>query len=93
MIDPDTIRWDPWTPSDLAPHLRGIGKPWYVVGGWALDLWQRKQTRDHEDLEFCILRDDFEAFQRRLLAYPLYAAIQGRLTPLDLTNLSQGKQF
>jgi hypothetical protein len=47
-------------------RLRGISAPWCVVGGWALDLWHGYQTREHEDLEFTILRHDYSAFTQRL---------------------------
>jgi len=30
-----------------------------VVGGWAIDLYLGEQTREHEDLEVAISRDDF----------------------------------
>jgi predicted glycosyl hydrolase (DUF1957 family) len=31
---------------------------WWVGGGWAIDLWLGDQSRDHEDIEVCILRRD-----------------------------------
>ncbi|WP_226951337.1 nucleotidyltransferase domain-containing protein [Rhizobium terrae] len=50
----------------LSERLDGIGKPWCVVGGWALDLWHGHQTREHEDLEFTVLRGDVPLFRERL---------------------------
>ncbi|MBA8881088.1 type IV secretory pathway TraG/TraD family ATPase VirD4 [Phyllobacterium myrsinacearum] len=31
--------WDAWTPELLFERFRYQHPPWYVVGGWALDLW------------------------------------------------------
>ncbi|WP_411859249.1 nucleotidyltransferase domain-containing protein [Burkholderia sp. BKH01] len=37
---------------------------WCIVGGWALDLWHGARTREHGDLEFTILREDFGGFRQ-----------------------------
>ena len=58
--------WSAWHPSELAGRLGAIAKPWCIVGGWALDLWQGRQTRDHEDLEFAVLREDVDIFRQCL---------------------------
>ena len=31
---------------------------WWVGGGWFIDLWLGRQTREHEDIELCVLRTD-----------------------------------
>lgn len=77
-LDPD--RWNSWTPSELAIRLNNVNHPWCIVGGWALDLWLGEQTRDHDDLEFTILRQDFWAFQQVLCDHELYIAHEGELT-------------
>ena len=73
----DEDAWRPWHPAELARRLSGISKPWCVVGGWALDLWHGRQTRDHEDLEFTILRDDFKAFRRWLKGMRFHTVASG----------------
>src|SRR5690348_7365284 len=35
-----------------------IGAWWAVAGGWAIDMWLGRQTRDHHDIEVAVLRDD-----------------------------------
>ncbi len=50
-FEPDLREWHPWTPSDVANSLRSVRVPWYIAGGWALDLFLGEQTRPHEDLE------------------------------------------
>lgn len=41
-------------------------KPWFICGGWALDLFLDKETRDHEDIEIGIFREDQEALRKYL---------------------------
>lgn len=74
--------WNPWTPRELAGLLCTVEGPWYVAGGWALDLWHGAQTRPHEDLEFAVLPRDFDAFRALLPDLAFFTAHQGRLAPL-----------
>ena len=55
---PDVEKWEPWQPRELSKKLHRAQRHWYVVGGWALDLWRRKETRAHADIESCCLRKD-----------------------------------
>ncbi|WP_323747549.1 nucleotidyltransferase domain-containing protein [Catenulispora rubra] len=48
-----------WTPPEIAQRLAGVATPWYVAGGWALDLFLGRQTRRHADLEIAIPAADF----------------------------------
>jgi len=74
---PDHGAWSAWHPAELARRLGTMSKPWCVVGGWALDLWHGYQTREHEDLEFTILRSDFSAFRRCLDGMRFYTVGNG----------------
>jgi hypothetical protein len=49
---------------------------WWVGGGWAIDLWLGRQTRDHEDIEICIYRHDQAAIAAACSDWQL-------LTPID----------
>src|SRR5690349_11434383 len=56
------------TLEDLRAVARWLGDfdaPWWVAGGWAIDLWVGGVSRDHSDIEISILRED----QARLYAY------------------------
>jgi hypothetical protein len=33
-------------------------RPWFIAGGWAIDLFVGRETRKHEDIEIAILRED-----------------------------------
>ena len=37
--------WAPWTPKEVAERLKDVTVPWYVAGGWAIDLFLGRQTR------------------------------------------------
>lgn len=75
--EPDQEAWDAWHPAELTRRLAGLSQPWCVVGGWALDLWLGNQTREHEDLEFTILRADFCRFRQALHGMAFYTADSG----------------
>lgn len=77
MTIPDQEAWDAWEPEELARRLCDIHLPWCVVGGWALDLWHGAQTREHDDLEFTILRQDFSRFRRAFSDLEFYTAHAG----------------
>ena len=51
--------------------LEQFDKPWFVAGGWALDLFLGRQTRDHTDIEIAIFREDQLALQRILKGWRL----------------------
>ncbi len=84
-LSPDEIealhaRWSScWTPSEVAQQLAGIGTPWYVAAGWALDLFRGRQTRIHGDIEIAIPAASFPEVRRRFPAYAFDAAGSGRI--------------
>ncbi|MGQ2916844.1 MULTISPECIES: nucleotidyltransferase domain-containing protein [Rhizobium] len=76
---PDQDAWEAWSPAELFRRLGRVSRPWCVVGGWALDLWHGKKTREHEDLEFTILRADLGIFRRELNDVEFYTVNDGVL--------------
>ena len=74
--------WKPWRPEELAARLQSAGRPWCVAGGWALDLWLGRETREHGDLEFSVLSRDVPLFRARLAELSFFAAHDGAVTPL-----------
>lgn len=66
MIPLDDDAWDAWSPDELHQRLREATSPWYVAGGWALDVWHGEATRAHQDLEFVALREDANAVRALL---------------------------
>jgi len=61
---------DPFaTPRRVAALMAGFPRPWYLAGGWALDVWLRGVTRPHEDIEIAILRRDQDEIRRHLAGW------------------------
>ncbi|MEV0902850.1 hypothetical protein [Actinoplanes sp. NPDC049802] len=54
-----------WTPAEVAHRLAGAATPWYVAAGWALDLFQGEQTRDHHDIEIGVPAARFPEIRAR----------------------------
>jgi hypothetical protein len=42
----------------VAAYFAKSSLPWYVAGGWAVDLFLGRQTRPHQDIEVAVLRRD-----------------------------------
>ncbi|MER5769816.1 nucleotidyltransferase domain-containing protein [Streptomyces sp. NPDC001985] len=73
-------RWSScWTPAEVARRLAGIGTPWYVAAGWALDLFRGERTRAHGDIEIAIPAASFPGVRRRFPGYVFDAAGGGRI--------------
>jgi hypothetical protein len=53
-------------PLAIATLLEGVGAPWWIGGGWAIDLFLGRVTRAHQDVDVVILRRDQERFRRHL---------------------------
>jgi len=73
-------RWSScWTPSAVAQQLGGIGTPWCVAAGWALDLFRGTQTRRHGDIEIAIPAAGFPELRERFRGYRFDAVSSGRI--------------
>ncbi|GAA4339705.1 hypothetical protein GCM10023086_74890 [Streptomyces venetus] len=79
-IDALHLRWSScWAPSEVAQQLAGIGTPWYVAAGWALDLFRGRQTRAHGDIEIAIQAASFPEVRHRFPGYVFDAVGSGRI--------------
>ena len=69
---------DPFaSPRRIAALMAGFPRPWYLAGGWALDVWLRHATRPHEDIEIAILRRDQEGIRRHLAGWEFDKVVPG----------------
>ncbi len=82
-FEPDLSAWDAWHPSDVARHLASVDGTWYVTAGWALDLFQGRQTRDHDDIEVAVPAHGFSNVRLALPEFELYAIADGLAHPRD----------
>jgi hypothetical protein len=77
----DGYRWDPLSPAQAASLLDGLGAPWWIAGGWAIDLHLGRTTREHGDLDVAILRDAQPRLSVGLEGSDIHVAHDGELTP------------
>lgn len=54
-------RWRPMTPAEFAHQMDGFDRPWWLVGGWAVEA-ATGLRREHEDLDVSILVQDVPEF-------------------------------
>jgi hypothetical protein len=78
---PENSRWEPLTPQEVAERLRGLEIPWWIAGGWALDLFLGRQTRAHNDIEIAIFRGDEETLRAHLKGWEFFIAEKGSFIP------------
>jgi hypothetical protein len=76
--------WEPINPEGLGELLCDFARPWWICGGWALDLFLGRETRRHDDLDVALLRQDQLALYHHLRAWDLhYATTTHTLEPWD----------
>lgn len=73
--------WAPLRPREAASLFRDCPFPWWIAGGWALDLFAGEQTREHADLDIEVLRRNQRVIQQHLAGWDLHAAHGGALRP------------
>lgn len=84
---PDPEAWDTWPPRLIADRLADVDMPWYVAGGWAIDLFRGAPTRDHEDIEIAVPAERFSEVATRFPECDFYVAGGGRQVPVSPETL------
>lgn len=67
--------------SEATDLLAGFDRPWFVAGGWAIDLYLRTVRRAHKDVDVAIFRDDQLAFQKYLSGHEMKKLVGRELVP------------
>jgi hypothetical protein len=76
--------WERLQPDDAAALFADFDGPWWIAGGWALDLFLDAETRPHDDVDVALLRRDQAALHRLLKGWDLrYATPEHTLSPRD----------
>lgn len=70
MKPPTTI---PEPVARVAELMASFGPTWYLCGGWAVDSWLGRQTRQHGDIDITIFESDQRALFDHLSAWQLIA--------------------
>jgi len=78
----ENVAWEPWAPEEVASRLSETRARWYVVAGWALDLFVGRQTRPHDDIEIGVPAKSFPEIREALAEYDFDVVDSGRRWPL-----------
>jgi hypothetical protein len=77
--------YGPWDPFDLEAgraFFDGFDRPWWLVGGWAIEAFT-EAPREHEDLDVSILACDVPAFREFIGdSWHLWTIADGSMRPL-----------
>lgn len=57
--------WSPLDPAGVAGFMAGFPRPWWIVGGWAIEAFTRA-PREHEDVDLSILACDVPALREHV---------------------------
>ena len=69
--------------------LKQFERPWFVAGGWALDLFLGRITRDHSDFEVALFREDQLELQRILKGWRLELSTQEGRRIMDAQRVAR----
>ena len=74
--------WSPLSPVEIAQELAGFARPWWVVGGWAIEA-ATGFRREHEDTDISILACDVPALVAHVAGrWHVWNNVGGVLHPL-----------
>lgn len=74
--------WRAAIPREAAAWFASLNVPWWIAGGWALDLFAENQSRPHKDLDVGILRKDALQVVAFLPSWEVFEAKNSTLTRL-----------
>jgi Aminoglycoside-2''-adenylyltransferase len=75
--------WRSVGPAEVRDWLAPISEPWWIAGGWALDLFLGEVSRPHGDIDVGIFRGDAPKICATLSAWEFFEAQAGSLTRLE----------
>ncbi len=73
----------------VAGMMSAFRPSWCLCGGWAIDAWLGRQTRDHGDVDISVFHDDQRALFEHLAAWELIA--HDARVPGNSTELWDGR--
>src|SRR5215212_7210429 len=63
---------EPFAPCvAIARAMVGYAQPWWFAGGWAIDLFLGRVTREHDDIEIGVFRRDQDRLREHLATWEL----------------------
>jgi hypothetical protein len=76
------LHWRTLAPLDTANLLAGVDVPWWIAGGWALELFRGTVIRRHADVDVGVLRRDISIVLNHFQSWEIFEAKGGGLTRL-----------
>jgi hypothetical protein len=73
--------WAPLSVAEMQAAMAGFAAPWWIAGGWAVDLALGRQTRVHGDTDIAVLRRDQPALFRHLCGWDVQIVADKTFTP------------
>ena len=73
--------WQPLGRHEARDLLVGFDRPWWICGGWAIEL-AGGTPRHHHDLDLLILIDDLPYLRQHLAGWHLFLNHDGEMRPL-----------
>ena len=68
--------------------LHSLRRPWFVAGGWAIDLFLGRETRNHQDIDIAIFREDQFELRRHLANWKWEKTVNGTLSRPAIEHVS-----
>lgn len=68
--------------------MKNFKKPWFIAGGWSIDIALGKVTRDHHDLDISIFREDIKDALRYFDDWVIKVAVPGENRLVDYEQFS-----
>lgn len=67
-------KWEPATPTEVAQMFSALRTPWWIAGGYAIELAVGHVFREHGDIDVLLLRRDQLTAQHVLAGWEWWAA-------------------
>ena len=74
MTNIEDLPWEHARPAEAAAIFGGMPCPWWIAGGYAIELAIGRPVRDHEDIDVLVLRRDQLHLQHALPGWEWWAA-------------------
>jgi hypothetical protein len=87
LPDDDFVRWyggwAPLTTATIGAFMEGFDRPWWVIGGWTIEVFTGVARR-HEDMDISMLSSDAATFRQFLgTRYTAWNVDEGWFRPFD----------
>ena len=66
--------WEPLSPQEVADELKGFRPPWWIAGGFAVELAVGWSFRAHGDIDVGVFRTDLPELRKHLGSWEFWAA-------------------